>query len=127
MLDVVDEFVHDCLAIRVDRRLNSVDVIDVLSDLFILRGVPEHICSDNGPEFVAKAVQAWGQTVGARTAYVAPGSPWGEEDKVNDPVNRLPDERLHRELPQCRHDDASHCQNAGVRRVQRQRAVTGLK
>jgi len=99
MLNVVDEFVHDCLAIRVDRRLNSTDVIDVLSDLFILRGVPEHIRSDNGPEFVAKAVQAWIQTVGARTAYVAPGSPWGEEDKANDPVNRLPAEPdRHREL-----------------------------
>ncbi len=98
MLNVVDEFVHDCLAIRADRRLNSTDVIDVLSDLFILRGVPEHICSDNGPEFVAKAVQEWVRAVGAKTAYITPGSPWGEEDKANDPANRLPDDRLHREL-----------------------------
>jgi transposase InsO family protein len=76
MLNVVDEFTRECLSIRVNRRLNSTDVIDVLSDLFILRGVPEHIRSDNGPEFVAKAVQKWIYAVGAKTAYIAPGSPW---------------------------------------------------
>lgn len=59
MLNVIDEFTRECLAIRVDRRLKGADVIDVLSDLFILRGVPGHVRSDNGPEFVAKAVQAW--------------------------------------------------------------------
>ena len=57
MLNVIDEFTHECLAIRVARKLKAIDVIDVLSDLFILRGVPGHIRSDNGPEFVAKAVQ----------------------------------------------------------------------
>jgi transposase InsO family protein len=57
MLNVVDEFTRECLAIRVGRKLGSVDVVDVLSDLFILRGVPGHIRSDNGPEFVAKAVR----------------------------------------------------------------------
>jgi putative transposase len=64
MLNVIDEFTHECLAIRVARKLKAIDVIDVLSDLFILRGVPGHIRSDNGPEFVAKAVRngitAWG-------------------------------------------------------------------
>ena len=59
MLNVTDEFTHERLAIRVARRLKAIDVIDVLSDLFILRGVPEHIRSDNGPEFVAKALQEW--------------------------------------------------------------------
>ena len=59
MLNVIDEFTHECLAIRVARKLKAIDVIDVLSDLFILRGVPGHIRSDNGPEFVAKAVQEW--------------------------------------------------------------------
>jgi len=59
MLNVLDEFTLECLAIRVDRKLKSTDVIDLLSDLFILRGVPEHVRSDNGPEFVAKAVQDW--------------------------------------------------------------------
>lgn len=76
MLNIIDEFTHECLAIRVDRRLKSIDVIDVLSDLFILRGVPGHIRSDNGPEFVAKAVQKWITAVGAKTAYITPGSPW---------------------------------------------------
>ncbi len=56
-------------------RLKSIDVIDVLSDLFILRGVPGHVRSDNSPEFVAKAVQTWITAVGAKTAYIAPGSP----------------------------------------------------
>jgi hypothetical protein len=55
MLNVVDEFTQECLAIRINRALKAVDVIDVLSDLFMLRGVPSHIRSDNGPEFVAKA------------------------------------------------------------------------
>ena len=76
MLNVIDEFTHECLAIRVSRKLKAVDVIDVLSDLFILRGVPGHIRSDNGAEFIAKAVQEWIAAVGAKTAYIAPGSPW---------------------------------------------------
>ena len=76
MLNVIDEFTHECLAIRVARKLKAIDVIDVLSDLFILRGIPGHIRSDNGPEFVAKAVQEWITGVGAKTAYIAPGSPW---------------------------------------------------
>jgi hypothetical protein len=58
-----------CLAIRVARKLKAIDVIDVLSDLFILRGIPAHIRSDNGPEFVVKAVQDWIAVAGAKTAY----------------------------------------------------------
>src|SRR5258707_56768 len=57
MLNVLDEFTHECLAIRVARKLKAIDVIDVLSDLFILQGIPAYIRSDNGPEFLAKAVQ----------------------------------------------------------------------
>ena len=97
MLNVVDEFTRECLSIRVNRRLNSTDVIDVLSDLFILRGVPEHIRSDNGPEFVAKAVQKWIHAVGAKTAYIAPGSPW-ENGYVESFNARLRDELLNGEL-----------------------------
>jgi hypothetical protein len=55
MLNILEEFTHECLAIRVGRKLKAADVIDVLSDLFILRGAPDHIRSDNGPEFAAKA------------------------------------------------------------------------
>ena len=68
MLNVIDEFTHECLAIRINRKLKAIDVIDVLSDLFILRGVPGHIRSDNGPEFIAKALQDWIAAVGAKTA-----------------------------------------------------------
>lgn len=57
MLNVIDEFTRECLAIRIDRKLNSTTVIDVLTNLFVLRGVPGHIRSDNGPEFIAKAVR----------------------------------------------------------------------
>jgi hypothetical protein len=74
MLDVLDEFAHECLAIRVGRQLKATDVVDALPGLFLLRGVPGHIRSDNGPEFVATAVQAWITAVGARTADIAPGS-----------------------------------------------------
>ncbi|MEN5084016.1 IS3 family transposase [Bosea sp. TWI1241] len=97
MLNIIDEFTHECLAIRIDRRLKAIDVIDVLSDLFILRGVPEHIRSDNGPEFVAKAVQAWIGAVGAKTAYIAPGSPW-ENGFIESFNARLRDELLDGEI-----------------------------
>ena len=63
-------------AIRVARKLKAIDVIDVLSDLFILQGIPAYIRSDNGPEFLAKAVQEWIAVVGAKTAYIERGSPW---------------------------------------------------
>jgi putative transposase len=60
----------------VKRKLNSTDVIDALTDLFIFRGVPAYIRSDNGPEFNADAVRQWIKAVGAQTAYIEPGSPW---------------------------------------------------
>jgi transposase InsO family protein len=91
MLNVLDEFTHECLAIRVARKLKAIDVIDVLSGLFILRGVPAHIRSDNGPEFVAKAVQEWIAAVGAKTAYIERGSPW-ENDYIESFNARLRDE-----------------------------------
>jgi len=97
MLNIIDEFTHECLAIRVARRLKSIDVIDALSDLFILRGVPGHIRSDNGPEFIAKAVQDWIAAVGARTAYIAPGSPW-ENGFIESFNARLRDELLDGEV-----------------------------
>jgi putative transposase len=97
MLNVLDEFTHEALAIRIDRKLNSTDVIDVLTDLFILRGTPEHVRSDNGPEFIAKAVQEWIAAVGARTAYIAPGSPW-ENGFIESFNARLRDELLNGEI-----------------------------
>ena len=97
MLTVVDEFTHECLTIRINRKLKAFDVIDVLSDLFILRGIPGHVRSDNGPEFVAKAVQDWIAAVGAKTAYIAPGSPW-ENGFIESFNARLRDELLDGEI-----------------------------
>lgn len=97
MLNVVDEFTHESLAIRVRRKLKSIDVIDVLAELFIARGVPGHIRSDNGPEFIAEAVQMWIAAVGSTTAYIAPGSPW-ENGYVESFNARLRDELLNGEI-----------------------------
>ncbi len=97
MLNVLDEFTHESLAIRVARKLKAIDVIDVLSDLFIQRGVPGHIRSDNGPEFVAKAVQEWIAAVGAKTAYIAPDGPW-ENGYIESFNARLRDELLDGEI-----------------------------
>ena len=82
---------------RINRKLKGIDVIDALSDLFILRGVPGHIRSDNGPEFVAKTVQEWITAVGAKTAYIEPGSPW-ENGYVESFNARLRDELLNGEI-----------------------------
>ena len=96
-LNILDEFSRECLAIRVNRKLNSTSVIDVLMDLFILRGVPSFIRSDNGPEFVAEAVQKWIKAVGAKTAYIVPGSPW--ENGYCESFNaRFRDELLNGEI-----------------------------
>ena len=75
MLTVIDEYTRECLAIRVGRRIRSTDVIVALAELMVTRGVPEHIRSDNGPEFTAKAVRAWFEWVGAKALYIEPGSP----------------------------------------------------
>ena len=97
MLNVVDEFTRECLAIRVARKLKGADVIDVLSDLFVLRGAPTHVRSDNGPEFAPQAVQDWIKAVGAKTAYIEPGSPW-ENGYVESFNARLRDELLNGEI-----------------------------
>jgi transposase InsO family protein len=97
MLNIIDEFTRECLAMRVNRKLNSVDVIDALSDLFILRGIPGHIRSDNGPEFIAQAVRDWIAAVGAKTAYIEPGSPW-ENGYCESFNSKLRDELLNGEI-----------------------------
>jgi transposase InsO family protein len=76
LLCVVDEFTREALAIRVARKLGAAEVIDVLADLFLARGVPAHIRSDQGPEFVAEAVKGWIAGVGAATAFIEKASPW---------------------------------------------------
>jgi transposase InsO family protein len=97
MLNVIDEFTHECLAIRINHKLKAIDVIDVLSDLFMLRGVPSHIRSDDDPEFVAKAVQEWIASVGAKMAYIEPGSRW-ENSYIESFNARLRDELLNGEI-----------------------------
>jgi putative transposase len=97
MLNLIDEFTRECLAIRVDRKLNSTDVIDVLSEQFILRGIPGHIRSDHGPEFIATAVRTWIAAVGARTAFIEPGSPW-ENGYCESFNSKLRDELLDGEI-----------------------------
>ena len=76
LLTVIDENSRECLAIRAARSIRSADVIEALAELMVTRGVPDHIRSDNGPEFTARAVREWLGRVGARTLYIEPGSPW---------------------------------------------------
>ena len=75
MLNVIDDYSRECLMIGIKRKRNSVEVIDVLADLFILRGPPVFIRSGNGPEFIAKAVRDRISAVGAKTPYIEPESP----------------------------------------------------
>lgn len=97
MLNIIDEFSRECLAIRINRKLKSTDVIDVLADLFTLRGVPGYVRSDNGAEFIATAVQDWIAAVGAKTAYIEPGSPW-ENGYCESFNSKLRDELLNGEI-----------------------------
>ena len=75
-LSIVDEYTRECLALKADRSITSEDVIDTLAELFAMRGVPNHIHSDNGPEFVSKAVRRWLGQLKIETLYIEPGSPW---------------------------------------------------
>ena len=97
MLNVVDEFTRECLLIRVARKLGSADVIDVLADLFITWDAPAFIRSDNGPEFIAISVRGWICGVGAKTAFIEPGSPW-ENGYVESFNGKLRDELLNAEV-----------------------------
>ena len=96
MLCVVDEFTREALTIRVARKLSPSDVIDTLADLFIARGLPAHIRSDQGPEFAAEAVKGWIAGVGAKTAYIEKASPW-ENGYVESFNGKLRDELLNGE------------------------------
>jgi putative transposase len=97
MLTVIDEFTRECLAIDVARRLRSDDVLQVLADLMVQNGMPDHIRSDNGPEFTAKAVRAWLTRIKVKTLFIEPGSPW--ENGYNESFNgKLRDELLNGEI-----------------------------
>lgn len=96
-LNIMDEFTREALMIRVERKLNSTDVVDALTDLFILRGPPKFIRSDNGPEFIAQKVRDWIAAVGSKTAYIEPGSPW-ENGYIESFNARFRDELLNGEI-----------------------------
>ena len=97
MLTILDEFTRDCLAIRVGRRLNSKDVVMAISRLFIHKGIPDYIRSDNGAEFTSKFVRNWLSKINVETLYIHPGSLW--ENGYNESFNgRLRDEFLNREI-----------------------------
>jgi putative transposase len=97
MLTLIDEYTRECLAIDVGRRLNSEDVLERLTDLFVRRGVPDHIRSDNGSEFTATAVRKWLSRVGVKTLFITPGSPW-ENGYIESFNGKLRDELLNREI-----------------------------
>ncbi|MEO1406539.1 MAG: IS3 family transposase, partial [Pseudomonadota bacterium] len=97
MLCVIDEFTRECVAIRVERQLNSRDVIDTLGELFVTHGPPEHIRSDNGPEFIAIALREWLGRLNVKTLYIEPGSPW-ENGYCESFNSKLRDELLAREI-----------------------------
>jgi len=96
ILAIPDEYTRECLAILVDRHVNSQDVIDQLFHLFVFRGIPEHIRSDNGPEFTAKAVRAWLSKLGVKALFIEPRSPW-ENGYIESFNGNLRDELLNRE------------------------------
>jgi len=97
ILTIIDEYTRECLAILVDRRITSQDVIEQLFYLFVFRGVPEHIRSDNGPEFTAKAIRLWLNRLGVTTLFIERGSPW-ENGYLESFNGKLRDELLNREV-----------------------------
>jgi putative transposase len=97
MLTVVDEYTRECLAIDVGRSLKAHDVLERLANLFVTRGTPEYIRSDNGPEFVNRTVRDWLERIGVETLYIEVGSPW-ENGYVESFNGKLRDELLNREM-----------------------------
>ena len=97
ILAILDEYTRECLAILVARQISSNDVIDQLFHLFVFRGIPAHIRSDNGPEFTAKAVRDWLAQLGVKTLFIEPSSPW-ENGYIESFNGKLRDELLNREI-----------------------------
>jgi transposase InsO family protein len=97
ILTIIDEYTRECLSIATARRLTSHDVLHTLFTLFITRGVPQYIRSDNGPEFTAKAVRQWLVNLGVATLFIEPGSPW-ENGYIESFNGKLRDELLNREV-----------------------------
>jgi putative transposase len=97
ILTVIDEYSRECLAIVVERRLQSDDVLSCLTEPFVKYGSPDYIRSDNGSEFTAKAVKHWLSRIGVQTLYIEPGSPW--KNGYNESFNgKLRDEQINGEI-----------------------------
>ena len=97
ILNIIDEFTRKCLRIKINRKISSQEVIDELFNLFIFRGIPEHIRSDNGPEFTARVVRKWLNRLGVKTLFIERGSPW-ENGYIESFNGKLRDELLNREV-----------------------------
>ena len=97
LMTLIDEHTRECLAIRVARRINSFGVLETMADVMLMRGVPEHIRSDNGAEMTAKVVRSWLTQVGAKTLFIEPGSPW-ENGYCESFNGKLRDELLNGEI-----------------------------
>jgi putative transposase len=97
ILNIIDEYTRECLAIMVARKITNQDVIDLLFNLFIFRVIPKHVRSDNGPEFTAKAIRKWLVRLGVKTLFIEPGSPW-ENGYIESFNGKLRDELLNREI-----------------------------
>ncbi len=97
MMPIVDEYTRECLSINVERSITADDIVAILASLFRRRGEPEFIRSDNGPEFIAKAIKRWLEVSGVGTLYIEPGSPW-ENAYSETFISRFSDELLKREV-----------------------------
>ena len=97
LLTLLDEYTRECLAIRLERRMGSLEVSETLSEVMLWRGIPEHIRSDNGPEFVAQKLRQWLGKLGTGTLYIEPGSPW-ENGYCESFNGKLRDECLNGEI-----------------------------
>ena len=97
ILTLIDECTRECLVLLVNRRITSQDVIDQLFNLFVFRGIPEHISSDNGTEFTAREIRKWLGRLGVKTLFIEPGSPW-ENGYIESFNGKLRDELLNVEI-----------------------------
>jgi transposase InsO family protein len=97
ILNIIDEYTRECLVTLVDRKIKADSVIDQLYNLFVFRGIPEYIRSDNGPEFTARAVRKWLSRLGVKALFIEPGSPW-ENGYIESFNGKLRDELLNREI-----------------------------
>jgi len=97
ILNVIDEYSRECLASRVARRFTHHDVLEILTELFVQRGVPVHIRSDNGAEFTAKRVRSWLSRLQIKPLFIEPGSPW-ENGYIESFNGKMRDELLNGEI-----------------------------